>query len=143
MTKLSLFFTSLIFTFSAFAKSVNTGWFSSTAIKGYDTVAYFKSNKAIKGSSSFTHKWNGASWNFSSKENLEAFKAAPEKYVPQYGGYCAYAMKDGKKVSIDPTAFDVRDGKLYLNYSKGVQKKWKEQVADYVKKADAAWVKID
>lgn len=143
MTKLSLFFASLIFTIPAFAKPVNTGWLNSTAIKGYDSVAYFKSNKAIKGSDAFSYKWNGATWNFSSKENLEAFKVAPEKYAPQYGGYCAYAMKDGKKVSIDPTAFDVREGKLYLNYSKGVQKKWKSKVSDYIQKADTAWGKID
>lgn len=137
-----LIFTSLLLTSVAIAKPINTGWFSSKAIKGYDSVAYFKQEKAVKGSESFSHEWNGATWNFSSKENLEAFKAAPEKYAPQYGGYCAYAMKDGKKVSIDPNSFDIKDGKLYLNYNKSVQKKWKAEAPSFIEKADKAWDKL-
>jgi YHS domain-containing protein len=127
----------------ALAKPINTGWFSSDAVKGYDTVAYFTAGKAVKGQKEFTFNWNGADWKFSSKKNLELFKASPNKYAPQYGGYCAYAMADGKKVSIDPKSFDVRDGKLYLNYSKGVQKKWKAEIKSYIENADAAWKKID
>jgi YHS domain-containing protein len=133
----------LLLTSCASAKSVYTGWFSSTAIKGYDTVAYFTEGKAVKGSSDFKHKWNGAEWKFLSKKNLDLFKARPEKYAPQYGGYCAYAMADGKKVAIDPKSFDVRNGRLYLNYSKGVQKKWKADITKYIKEADTKWSKID
>jgi YHS domain-containing protein len=141
--KALLIFTSLLLTNMAVAKPINTGWFSTAAIKGYDSVAYFKEKKAVKGLNSYSHEWGGATWNFSSKENLEAFKTTPEKYAPQYGGYCAYAMKDGKKVNIDPNSFDIKDGKLYLNYSKSVQKKWKAEAPDFIKKADTAWNKID
>jgi len=115
-----LIFTSFLLTSVAIAKPINTGWFSSTAIKGYDSVSYFKQKKAVKGS----------------------VKATPTKYAPQYGGYCAYAMKDGKKVSIDPESFDIKNGKLYLNYSKSVQKKWKAEAPSFIEKADTAWDKL-
>ena len=76
--------------------AVNTkGFGNSAAIKGYDTVAYFTESKPVKGSEEFTTQWHGATWQFSSKENLELFKANPDKYAPQYGGYCAWAMADG------------------------------------------------
>lgn len=132
----------LFFSTAAFAKPINTGWFSSDAIKGYDTVAYFTENKAVKGSKDFSHKWKSANWQFSSQKNLNLFKTNPGKYAPQYGGYCAYAMADGKKVSIDPKSFDLKDGKLYLNYSKSVQKKWKVKIDDYIKSADSAWSRL-
>jgi len=137
------FFYLLVFSFSAFAKPVNTGFFNSTALKGYDTVAYFTLGKAVKGSKKLTYKWNGVDWKFSSQKNLELFKTSPEKYAPQYGGYCAYAMADGKKVAINPKAFDVKDGKLYLNYNKSIQKKWKNSVDNFIKDADSEWNKID
>jgi len=141
---MNCFITSLLFLFtSASAKPVNTGWFNSTAVKGYDTVAYFTKEKAVKGKSEFIHKWNGVKWKFASQKNLELFKASPKKYAPQYGGYCAYAMADGKKVSIDPKSFDVKNGRLYLNYSSDIQKKWKADVVDYIEKADEAWEKLD
>ena len=82
---------------------------SGKAIAGYDTVAYFTQNKAVKGSSSHTHKWNGATWHFSSAKNLSLFKANPTKYAPQYGGYCAYAIAKGKAKSIDPAAWKIID----------------------------------
>lgn len=129
----------LFLTSTALAKPVNTGWLGSKAIKGYDSVAYFKVNKAVKGLSEFSHTWNKATWLFSSKENLDAFKASPEKYAPQYGGYCAYAMATGKKVGISPEAFDIRDGKLYLNYNKKIQGTWKSEASSYIQKADTAW----
>jgi len=132
-----------LFFSTSFAKPVNTGWFNSLALKGYDSVAYFTLNKAIKGSKKFSHKWNGVDWYFSNQSNLEAFKNSPEQYAPQYGGYCAYAMADGKKVSIDPKSFDVKNGKLYLNYSSAVQQKWKKESESYIKKADSEWQKID
>jgi len=139
----TILLSTLFFSFSTFAKPVNTGWFGSSAIKGYDTVAYFTAGKAVKGDKSFTYRWNGANWSFSSQKNLDLFKATPEKYTPQYGGYCAYAMADGKQVSIDPKSFDVKNGKLYLNYSTSVQKKWKANIADYIKNADSQWDQID
>ena len=85
------------------------------AIQGYDPVAYFTSNKAIKGSKDLAVVFEGVSYYFSSIENKEAFKKNPAKYEPQYGGWCAYAMgHDGSKVEIDPETFKIIDNKLYL-----------------------------
>jgi len=94
------------------------------AIKGYDPVAYFTESKPVEGKSEFTHKWMGANWRFSSAENRDKFAAMPEKYAPQYGGYCAWAVSQGYTASTIPDAWKIVDGKLYLNYSKGVQKQW-------------------
>jgi len=107
------------------------------AINGYDTVAYFTDGKPVKGSEAFTTDWNGAQWRFASKAHLDLFKATPEKYAPQYGGYCAYGVSQGYLVSIEPDQFTVLDGKLYLNYDSGVQKKWTKDIAGYNKIADA------
>jgi YHS domain-containing protein len=122
---------------------INTGLFGSTAIKGYDPVAYQTEGKPVKGGSDYVYDWSGAHWQFASQSDLEKFKAAPEKYAPQYGGYCAYAVgAKGEKVGIDPDAFTVLDGKLYLNYSKDIQKKWDADRASYIRKADTIWPTI-
>ncbi len=110
------------------------------AIHGYDTIAYFTENKPVKGNSEHTFEWKGAKWQFASAENLDKFKSNPEKYTPQYGGFCAYAIADGT-VDIDPQAWKIVDGKLYLNYSKDVQKKWEADQANYIKKGDEMWKK--
>jgi YHS domain-containing protein len=121
------------------SEPVYKGTFSENAVSGYDTVAYFKAGKPVKGSEQFKTNYQGAVWLFSSQANLDAFKANPEKYAPQYGGYCAYGLSRGKLVSADPEAWKIVDGKLYLNYDKDVQQLWSAQQADYIKKADAAW----
>ncbi|MGH7601213.1 MAG: YHS domain-containing (seleno)protein [bacterium] len=108
-------------------------------IKGYDPVAYFTTGKPIKGQKDFEHQWMGATFRFSSKENLGLFKKAPEKYAPQYGGYCAYAVSQGYTAPVDPQAWDIVSGKLYLNYSKSVQKKWREKRDEYIAAADKNW----
>lgn len=107
------------------------------AINGYDTVAYFTNAKAVPGSDAHTMSWNGAIWKFASKEHLDLFKAQPERYAPQYGGYCAYGVSKGYLVSIEPEQFTVLNNKLYLNYDAGVQKKWSQDPAGYNKIADA------
>ncbi|MEM7549882.1 MAG: YHS domain-containing (seleno)protein [Bacteroidota bacterium] len=112
------------------------------AIKGYDPVAYFTERKAIKGSDSYTFEWNDAQWYFSTKENLEAFETEPEKYAPQYGGYCAYAVAHGYTAKIDPEAWEIVDDKLYLNYNKSVQGKWEASQSDFIDKADENWPKV-
>lgn len=109
------------------------------AIRGYDTVAYFTDGKATKGSPEFTVDWNGATWRFASAANRDAFAENPERYAPQYGGHCAYAMSTGKLVQTDPEAWHIVDGKLYLNYSKRVQRRWLQDVPGFVAKADAQW----
>lgn len=112
------------------------------AIKGYDPVAYFNQSEAVKGKSEFTTKWMEADWFFSSKENLEAFKANPEKYAPQFGGYCAFGVSKGALYKIEPDAWKIVDGKLYLNYNKSIQQKWEANHNDFITKAEANWPKV-
>jgi YHS domain-containing protein len=109
------------------------------AIKGHDPVAYFTMNKPVKGSPSFMAKHDGATYWFASAEHQQMFTAQPAKYVPQYGGYCAYGVAKGAKPDIDPTAFSVVDGKLYLNLNPDVQSRWLKDVPGYVKTADENW----
>ncbi len=106
------------------------------AIKGYDVVAYFKENKAVKGNKDFSYDWNGAKWYFSSKENLKAFKTSPDKYAPQYGGYCAFGYAQGHASPTEPDVFSVIDGKLYLNYNQKVQQMWTKDIPGFIIKAD-------
>ncbi len=125
---------------SALAKDpIYTGTFSSLAVSGYDPVAYFTQGKPVKGRSDLQHEWQGATWRFADAANLAAFKADPEAYAPQYGGYCAYAMSRGWIVSTDPEAWAIHDGKLYLNYSTGVRRTWLKDVPGYVERADRHW----
>ena len=123
-------------------KPVNTTLFG-VAIKGYDPVAYFTDNKPAKGDSQFAHEWNGAKWQFASAEHRELFKADPEKYAPQFGGYCAWAVSQNYTANTDPeTAWKIVNGKLYLNYSRDVQKKWEGDVPGNIIKAEANWPKL-
>jgi YHS domain-containing protein len=112
---------------------------SDGAIQGYDPVAYFKESKPVKGKKEFQHEWKGATWYFSSAQNLKDFKAAPEKYAPQYGGYCAWGMSRGYKAPTSADAWTIVDGKLYLNYNTDVRKKWNEDQKGNIEKADASW----
>lgn len=101
---------------------------SGLAIRGTDPVAYFTEGAAVEGSSDYEYEWNGATWRFSSEENMTLFAENPEQYAPQYGGYCAKAMSEGNVVSIDPEAWKIVDDQLYLNYSKGVQDQWVQDI---------------
>src|SRR5688572_19559489 len=112
------------------------------AIQGYDPVAYFTEGRPVEGLRQFSHEWNGATWRFASAANRDRFAQAPEKYAPQYGGYCAYGVAGGYAVKIDPQAWSVVDGKLYLNYSPAVQADWKKDVPGYIRRADAQWPKV-
>lgn len=109
------------------------------AIQGYDLVAYFEDHKPVKGSEEFIFKYESATYQFASKAHLNTFKKNPEKYLPQYGGYCAYGVSRGYAVGIDPEAWSIVDGKLYLNYSMKVQETWSEDKPGYIKKADVNW----
>lgn len=108
-----------------------------TAILGYDTVAYFTDGRPVKGSDSFVTTWMGAKWKFASQAHLDLFKATPEKYAPQYGGYCAYGVSVDNLVSIEPDKFKIIDGKLYLNYDADVQQKWLKNPIGFIKTADS------
>ena len=102
------------------AEIVNTGYFGDVAIRGYDPVAYFTENKAIEGSERFSHHWLGATWHFASAKNRDLFVRQPLKYAPQYGGHCADGVSLGTiTTNIDPKAWRIIDGKLYLNYDPG------------------------
>lgn len=120
---------------------VYAGW-GGTAVDGTDVVAYFKESKPVEGKRSITHDWNGATWRFSTEENRAAFAANPEAYAPQYGGYCAYAVSEGYTASTTPEAWRIVDGKLYLNYSLGVQKKWEGDIPGRIAAADANWPEV-
>jgi YHS domain-containing protein len=115
------------------APAIYTESTSGLAIRGTDPVAYFTVGKAVAGSSDYEYQWNGATWRFSSQENMELFVANPEQYAPQYGGYCAKGISEGNLVSIDPNAWRIVDGKLYLNYSKDVQKQWLQDIEGNIK----------
>jgi YHS domain-containing protein len=109
------------------------------AIRGHDPVAYFKEGKPVKGSAEHRFEHKGSVFQFASKANRDAFAAEPDRYAPQYGGFCAFGMASGYKAAIDPAAFTVRDGKLYLNYNRDVQKQWSADVPGHVAKADRNW----
>jgi YHS domain-containing protein len=109
------------------------------AVHGYDPVAYFTEGKALKGTAQRNFAVDGATYLFASDENLAAFKADPAKYAPQYGGFCAYGVAQGFKPDIDPEAFKVVEGKLYLNLSPGVQSRWVKDIPGYINDADKNW----
>ena len=115
---------------------------SGKALNGYDAVAYHTQSKAVEGSKSYTYNWKGAVWQFSSEANLDAFKGDPGKYAPVYGGYCAWAVADGKLVKSDPKIFDIHDGKLYMNYSTKTQKQWQDDREGMIKRGDSKFTKL-
>ena len=122
------------------ANTLKTGLFggrTDTAILGYDPVAYFTLGKPVKGRDELAFDHLGAKWKFSSQAHLDLFKANPQKYTPQYGGYCAYGVSQDNLVSIEPDKFKVIDDKLYLNYDADVQAKWLKDPAGYIRQADA------
>lgn len=115
---------------------------SDVAIKGYDTVAYFQAGKALKGSESFTFQWHNLTWYFLTKDNRDLFMASPERYAPQYDGYCAWAMTEARKAATDPEVWKIFNGKLYLNCSMEAYEKWSKDIPANIKKADANWLKL-
>lgn len=117
---------------------IHTGLFSNTALGGYDAVSFFEGTP-VAGDKAYTLKWMGADFRFASQDNLEAFKADPERYVPQYGGYCAWAVSQGYTAKGDPKHWKIVDGKLYLNYNGDIQKKWETDISGHIKTADENW----
>ncbi len=109
------------------------------AIRGYDPVAYFTDNKAVPGDSSLSYRYQNATWYFASQQHLDLFKESPEKYTPQYGGYCAFGLSRGYKAPTEPDAWTVFDGKLYLNYNQNVRTEWDKDRPGYIQKADKNW----
>lgn len=112
---------------------------SGKAIKGYDPVAYFTDGKPVLGADSLNLAWNNATWYFASRKNLELFRKNPEKYAPQYGGYCAFGLSNGYKAQTDPQAWTIDNGKLYLNYNLDVRQEWNKNRKERIEKADKNW----
>ncbi|MEM7523091.1 MAG: YHS domain-containing (seleno)protein [Pseudomonadota bacterium] len=129
----------LAFSGAARADVIHQTSFGGVAIDGYDAVAYFTQSAAIEGDDAFESDWNGATWRFASAANKALFDADPEKYAPQYGGYCAYAAARNYIAGTDPEAWSVVDGKLYLNYSKGIRSSWESDVPGQIAQGDRNW----
>lgn len=142
MKRLVVVFFALLIAVTVSAQKAEVFSTSAGAIKGYDPVAYFTSGKPEKGDPKFSFRWNDADWNFSSQKNLDAFKLSPEKYAPQFGGYCAYGVSDNHKSPTDPDAWTIVDGKLYLNYNKQVKELWSKDKPGFIMKANELWPTI-
>jgi YHS domain-containing protein len=110
------------------------------ALKGYDPVAYFADGRPVEGRGEFEADWRGAKWRFASAEHRAAFLREPDKYAPQYGGYCSWAVGHAYTAKGDPEAWKIVDGKLYLNYDKQVREKWEREIAALIAKGDENWL---
>jgi YHS domain-containing protein len=129
---------------SAVAKSppIYTASKAALALEGYDAVSYFAGAAPVKGAKAIAITYKGATWQFANEANLEAFQAQPDLYVPQYGGYCAWAVSKGATAAGDPTVYKLVGGKLYLNISRSVATTWERDIAGNIAKADGHWPKV-
>ncbi len=109
------------------------------AVNGYDVVSYFTEGKPVKGKKTFLYQWHDAYWLFSTRENLDSFSHNPERYAPQFGGYCAYGISEGHKAPTQPDAWTIANGKLYLNYNTEVRTLWKKDMNERITKATGNW----
>jgi YHS domain-containing protein len=112
---------------------------SNVAIRGYDPVAYFTLGRPTQGEATFKATYQGAEFRFASAANRAAFIANPARYAPQYGGYCAWAVSQGYTAGIDPTAWAIVDGKLYLNYNRTIQTRWQGDRANLIQAGNRNW----
>lgn len=131
----------LLYPPAVFADGPVCGAGKGPAIGGYDVVAYFTKSEAQKGSPEFKAEWSGATWHFADAGHRDLFLKAPEKYAPQYGGYCAYAMSKGGEADGDGERWKIVDGKLYLNNNWIAQKLWSKDIPSKIKDADGQWPK--
>jgi YHS domain-containing protein len=115
---------------------------STPGISGYDPVAYFTEGEAVRGSGMYVSVFEGVTYAFESKKNKEVFDADPEKYTPEYGGYCAFGVAGGYKIVSDPEVWKIVDGKLYLNVNRNVQRRWEKDIPGNIESADANWIEI-
>ncbi len=113
------------------------------ALKGYDPVAFFTEHKPVLGKEEFPYNYNDALWLFASESNLNKFKNNPEKYQPQYGGYCAFGMSKGYKAPVEIDTWSIVEGELYFNYNKDVQKEWTKDQENLIDIADENWMQFD
>lgn len=118
---------------------VHSGLFSRVAVGGYDPVAYFTEGRPVRGSSQFRITHEGYEYRFASAQNLAAFRADPSRYLPQYGGYCAWAVAHGYTAPGNPNNWRIVDGRLYLNYNDDIQQRWERDIPGFIRSADANW----
>lgn len=118
---------------------VYTAAFSNVGVGGYDVVAYFTDGRPVRGASQFRASHLGVEYRFASAEHLAAFRASPARYLPQYGGYCAWAVAQGNTASANPTLWRIVDGRLYLNYNAEIQTRWEADIPGFIRGADANW----
>ena len=124
-------------------RPVNTlGSPNGVAIRGYDPVAYFRDGGPRLGKPEFSVRHGGAIWHFGSAEHKALFEADPERYLPAYGGFCAYGTSRGYLVKIEPEAWSIVDGRLYLNYDLDVRKTWLKRTKTYIARADGSWPRL-
>ena len=109
------------------------------ALRGYDVVAYFKDNMAIRGDKNYSFTWSGLKWYFSSADHLSLFEEFPDKFLPEYGGYCAFGAANGYKAKPKMSTFLIHRGKLYLNFAQYVKKRWIESLESKIQAADKQW----
>jgi YHS domain-containing protein len=128
-----------------FGSDDKTAYFAEdgVAIRGYDPVAYFDQGEPVEGSAEHSVEWQGVTWQFASADHRSTFEQNPQKYAPAYGGYCAYAVAKDQLAAIDPQAWKIVDGELYLNYSTGIQKKWEQDIPGYIEQAEMNWPDLD
>ena len=112
------------------------------AIRGYDPVAYFTEQKPVRGLPVHRAEHKGSTFYFASQANRDAFAANPDRYAPQYNGFCAFGVAGGYKASIDPAAFTIVQDKLYLNYNAGVQRQWRADTPGFIAKAEKNWPQV-
>ena len=115
---------------------------SGLALSGFDPVAYFSSDAAVPGLPRYELVHDGAVWRFASAEHKALFEADPERYLPAYGGFCAYGTSRGYLVKIEPDAWSIVDGRLYLNYDLGVRETWARRTKTYIARADGNWPRL-
>src|SRR5689334_14533186 len=141
MKKLSLLLFGLVLALPAFTQTktlLNLDKFG-VAIQGYDPVAFFTDHKPVKGKPEFVIKRDGAIYSFASREHRDLFAKEPAKYEPSFGGYCAYGVSRNKLVEIDVEAFQIVDGKLLLQYSKGIRDDFNKDAKANLARANANW----
>lgn len=140
LTVLLLFFSAFTL-FAGGGERLNSGE-NGIFLDGYDVVAYFTEERAVEGDSAFALDYRGVTFYFTNEEHRALFEADPERYLPQYGGYCAYGLFKGQLFQVEPDQFTIYNGKLYLNYSNSIRKKWLKKVDSYILKADENWEKL-
>ncbi len=144
-------FAALAVAFAAFASAtpaladqrpVYTAPFSNVGVSGYDVVAYFTDGRPVRGNAQFRATHQGVEYRFASAEHLATFQANPARYLPQYGGYCAWAVAQGYTASGNPNNWRIVDGRLYLNYNTEIQNRWEQDIPGHIRNANANWPSV-